>query len=619
MVTSRGRLNLHGERVIEVDGLEVPPAAAAGAIAGYSATQLFLTSARATMAEFTLDATNELAVARICRLVSGLPLAIELAASWARHLSCEEIAAEIGRNLGFLATTHKNVPARHRSLEAAFDHSWALLGDGARATLARMAVFRGGCDRPAASAVAGAELAGLAALADRSLLRRSSDGRYTVHELLRQYGETKLRLQPHLLAETQANHCRYYVGFLAAREDALTDARQSEARREIAVEIDNIRAAWEWAVAQLQPGLLEPALESMRVFLEINGWYAEGVRLFADAANAERAAAGDGTLLGAKLLARQAWCYHRLDRFEPARELIRASLAVLANAQPSLPAEEAHCLACLGNMAREVGDFSQSIADYEQSLARHRVAGNPRHIAYSLNGLAVAHAERGDFDLAQRFHEEGLALRRELGDIRGVATALVNLGFIALGQGRYRAVKPLEQEALAIFRQIGYPLGAAVALNNWGVACSNLEEYVEARPLLEECLAICRELGHRHTAAHTLGTLGGVAGALGDHNAAWQYAREGLQMAQEIASQSAMLYGLYGAAALLARQDEPERAVEVAALVYHHPATNRETKDRAGRLLAQLERSLPPPLLAAVQERGRSGRLEEAVAATLRR
>lgn len=617
LITSRERLNLYGERLIELTGLDIPTGLAAKAIADYDAARLFLNSAQNALASFTLSAENEQAVARICRLVSGLPLAIELAAAWVRHLNCAEIADEIERNLHFLATSQKNVPARHQSLQAAFEHSWALLSEAERDAFARLAVFRGGCGREAALAVTNSQLPVLAALCDKSLLHRDGGGRYSLHELLRQYAEGKLRSEPQALAATQTRHSEYYISFLSMREEAQSGARQNEVRREIAIEIDNIRTAWGWAIAQLQPSALEPILESLRIFLEYAGWYAEGVRLFGEAANVEQAQTNAGRPLLGKLLARQAWFYHRLDNFDAARQLIHQSLKIFHTAQPNLPAEEALCLQCLGNMARAVGDFDEAIEYSRQNLARHRRVGQPGPLAASLNTLAVAHAERGEFEEAQQLHMESLTLRRELGDQRGIATALVNLGFIALGRRQYAEVKPLEEEAVEIFREIGYPMGVAVALNNWGVACQMLGEYAEARAILQECLTLCRELGHRHIAAHALGSLGGVAGALGEYQAAWESTRKGLQMAREIGSISATLFGLVSAATLFARQGEKEQAVEVSTLIFHHPAANRETKDRAAQLLAELAEHLPLPTLLAAQERGRAKQLEAVAIATL--
>ncbi|MCB8943532.1 MAG: tetratricopeptide repeat protein [Ardenticatenaceae bacterium] len=616
LVTSRERLNLRGERLMELDGLELPPVPDKN-ISDYSAAQLFLNSARMVTPDFALNEGNQTAVTRICQLVNGLPLAIELAAAWVRHLTCAEIAHEIEQNLSFLATTQKDVPARHRSLQAAFEQSWALLSDEERTAFVRLSVFRGGCTREAATAVAQAHLSILAALCDKSLLRRDVDGRYTLHELLRQYAAQKLQTDQIHLSETQARHCQTTIRFLADHEAALNDARQNETRRKITAEIDNIRTAWEWAVNQQQPHMLEPALESLRLFLEYTGWYTEAVHLFEIAAEAEHKQKGEKSLLFGKLLARQAWFYHRQDRFELARPLIAQSQAIFHHAPSLLPAEEALCLQCLGNMARVTGEFVQAIAYFQQSLAQHRLVGDARYIATSLNGLAAALAEQGEFEQAYHLHQECLSLRRQMGDQQGVAITLVNLGNIALGQAKYAEGKPLEQEAIVIFREIGYPMGEAVALNNLGVACYMLGEYDEARGVLEECLTICRELGHRHIAAHALGTLGGVAGALGNYDEAWQYTHEGLQMAQAIGSVSAMLFGLMSTAVLLSRQGNYEQAAETAVLVYHHPSTNRETKDRAHQLLTQLETQPPASLLVAAQERGQVRQLEDVVSEIL--
>jgi DNA-binding SARP family transcriptional activator/predicted ATPase len=619
LVTSRARLNLYGERLIELSGLDAPPVTSAASIVHYSAAQLFLNSAREAAPNFVLDSDDERAVARICQMVNGLPLALELAAAWVRQLTCREIADEIERSMSFLATTQKNVPARHRSLQAAFEHSWALLIDDERRAFAQLAVFRGGCERDAVLAITQSTSSILAALCDKSLLRRNPAGRYALHELLRQYAEGKLRAEPQALDLAQARHCAYYVNFVKAREDALNDARQNEARREIVAEMDNVRAAWGWAVTRQRVGMLEPALEGMRLFFEHMGWYAEAVAAFGAAAEAVLAEAGGNSPLHAQLLARQAWFYHRRDQFEAARPLIERSLKILRAAQPLLPlfAEEALCLQCLANMARAVGNFDLAIEYSRQSLARYRIVGNPRPIAASLNSLAVAYAERGQLEDARRLHEECLEIRRAMGDRRGVATVLVNLAFAALAREAYAEVQPLAREALVIFREIGYPMGEAVALNNLGVACHMLGDYDEARALLNACLALSRELGHRHIAAHALSSLGGVAGARGDYATAWQLTREALQTAREIGSVSATLFGLVSAAKLLAEQGQWERAAEIASLVFNHAAANHETKNRARHLLDEVQAQLPTTTLAAMMGRGQAMSLDEAAVGVL--
>jgi predicted ATPase/DNA-binding SARP family transcriptional activator len=613
IVTSRERLNLHGERLVELDGLAVPPEAPGQDVEQFEAAQLFLAAARAAQPAFAPSAADQQAIAHICRKVAGLPLAIELAAAWVRHFRCDEIAAEISRNLSFLATTQQNLPARHRSLRAAFEHSWALLNAEERSAFARLAVFRGGCDLEAALAVTASSRTVLAALCDKSLVRRDPAGRYGLHELLRQFAHGMLEADRTDLQATQARHRDYYLALLSTLEASLGDARQSDARQRLMTEADNHRRAWAAAVNGQQTDLLSPALEGLRVFLELAGWYAEAVVLFTGAAEVEQARTRpDESLLG-RLLARAAWFHHRLDNFAAAQALSEQSLAMLASAQPRLPFEEAQCLQCQANMARAVGEFARSRDLARQSLELHRQAGDPGAIAAALNSLAVALAEVGDFEEAARLHQEGLELRRELGDRRGVATALVNLGFIGLGQGRFADTQRYSREALAIFRDIGYPMGEAVALNNLGVACQMLGEFVEAQAALAACVNLCRELGHRHILAHALGSLGGVAAANEAFGEAWGLLREALQTARMIGSVSALLFGLASTAEVLARQDQRERAAEIAAFVLEHGAANRETKNRADALLVGLAAQVPAPMLEAARAHGQAATLEALV------
>ncbi|HSR29272.1 MAG TPA: protein kinase, partial [Anaerolineae bacterium] len=192
LATSRLRLNVQGEQLFHLLGMEVPHGEATADAGAYSAVKLFVQGARRVRPGFELAGRDQQYVARICRLVAGMPLAILLAAAWVELLSPEEIEGEIAASLDFLETDLRDVPERQRSIQAVFDYSWNLLGERERAVFAGLSVFRGGFLREAAQAVTGATLRELKALVDKSLLHRTPTGRYEIHELLRQYGLEKL-------------------------------------------------------------------------------------------------------------------------------------------------------------------------------------------------------------------------------------------------------------------------------------------------------------------------------------------------------------------------------------------------------------------------------------------
>ncbi len=207
---------------------------------------LFAANAQRVRAHQQLSDAERDTALQICRLVEGLPLAIELAAGWPRVLSCAEIADEIKHNLDFLASTVLGIADRHRSMTVVFEHSWRLLTKDELRALAWLAVFRGGFGRAAAD-MAGAPLTLLWTLVARSWVRRVGEGRYDMHELAGQYAWQRLATDPDEVERAQQAHAIFYASLLATRFAALTGAGQLAATVEIAGEIDNIRAAWRWA------------------------------------------------------------------------------------------------------------------------------------------------------------------------------------------------------------------------------------------------------------------------------------------------------------------------------------------------------------------------------------
>ena len=214
LVTSRERLNVRCEWVFEVQGLAVPPHALTHAeqLAAYPALSLFAQHARRLRPTFTPGDHDWLAMARICRAVEGLPLAIELAAAWLPSLACTEIADELERSLDILRSTARDLPARHRSMRAVFDESWGLLSPAEQRVLGALSVFRGSFTRAAAQAVAGADLEMLFALIAKSLLRRTADDRFNLHDLVQQYAAAQLRQIDAADTAVHERHACYYLG-----------------------------------------------------------------------------------------------------------------------------------------------------------------------------------------------------------------------------------------------------------------------------------------------------------------------------------------------------------------------------------------------------------------------
>jgi tetratricopeptide (TPR) repeat protein len=451
--------------------------------------------------------------------LEGLPLGIELAACWTRLLTCEAIADEIGRSLDFLAATARDLPARHRSMRAVFDHSWALLDDTERQVLARLSVFRGGFGREAAEAVLQhigetpyAALAKLASLVDKSLLRplmaRNGEVRYDMHELLRQYAESKLAAMPEVYATAHDRHGGYFTSWVEGLAPQLKGPRQKAAAAEILTEIDNLRYAWHWAVTERRLGELHRMMRVMGWFYEVRGLLREGADAFCGAAGAlERLDAPvDGVARAAaqgEALAWQGWFALRQGELAQADALVRRGIQLLrsCDAQAALGA----ALLVLGAVDMARGAHPAACAAFEESRTIYQARGDGWGIALSLVGLGRVAALRGDRALALQLGGESLRRWSELGDPHGTIYVLNLLSALTTSSGDLAEAQTLLRRSLAISSANGDRWGIATALNQLGRLAQRQGEHTEAEYLLHESLVLFAECGDRWSHQAALG------------------------------------------------------------------------------------------------------------------
>ena len=599
LITSRERLRLPEEHLLDLGGLPQPEEDTAD-IFQSEAAQLFAACAARTGMSLPAGPEDGPAVRRICRLTQGVPLALELAASWLRALTCAEIAAEIEDSLSFLASSAPHLPERHRSMQAVFDHSWQMLTKEEQAAARRLSVFHGPFRRDAAVAVAGVSLADLLALVDKSLLRREN-GCFSAHELLRQYAAAHLaeRLEEKEAAEEARG--RYYARFLQRREESLGGAAQADALADIQAEIENIHAAWRWAVCQpltqAKRTFLDDVLEALYLFYWLSSWLQEGHTAFSRAAAAVNQT-GD-TLLAARIKWRQGEFGLWLGHYEEAEALFTDSIVVLRCAGQTV--ELAKAVEAHGRLHYWRGRFAPARRCFAESLRLSREVGFLAGQAQALNSLAnVLSEETADYEAPRRHYAESLALYRQLGDKVGVAKLLLNQGVLAQTDGEYAQAKRLYEESLQLYREAAYQYGVSAALSHLGQAATLLEAYDEARELLEQSLALHRESGNRPAAAATLRQLGRAMCRSGQSAAARQYLAEALQLAHELRSDRLALEILADTAVYLRQTERAALARAVLDFVRVECGDNQELLVYVQSVAADFDPAASPALPAVV-------------------
>jgi DNA-binding SARP family transcriptional activator/predicted ATPase len=611
IVTSRERLRLYGERVFTLPGLTLPDLeigepADQPVFNQAEAMQLFVRTARRAQHDFQLEAGNWRPVAQLCHFLGGMPLAIEVAASWVDTLSLLDILAEMQRDLDFLSSDLLDVDSRHRSIGKVLDYTWQRLPPNEQLVLAALSVFRGGFTRRAAQAIAmqasathkvktqtptiapaasPVTLSLLRELVQKSLLfYNPSRDRYEIHELLRRFVLGKLASYAGYETAVRQRHSAYYCAALQKWEADLKGSRQQRALAEIEADIENVRVAWRWAVEHDKTPQIAAALGGLFHFYDMRSWFQEGEQVFREAARRLRAmpTSREHAITVARLQARAGWFAFHLGQHEESVRLLQDSLVRLR--QQGAEAETAFNLNYLGAVLRHQGEYKRANHYLSEALCLARTYADDYQASISLNILGQTASLQGDYTTARRYCQEGLSLKRALGDHWGMTYSLTYLGRVARAVGEYEEAQRLFQESMGISKAIGDQRGVAFALQNLAGAAEALGQYSEAEKLYSQGLNIFRHIGNPLGATICLIRLAEVATTQDEMAAARRHLREGLQIALETGSTPNLLAGLLGLAGFWLKSDHPQGGIACLAFIENYPDNDPALQARAQQL-----------------------------------
>ena len=618
LVTSRERLNLLSEWVFDLHGLPVPPNDQVEQFDAFSSVALFLQCSRRVQAGFEIQEAERGWVLQICQTMEGMPLGIELSAAWVGLLSCKEIAQEIQSNFDFLSASLRDLPERHRSLRATLDHSWKLLIDEEREVLSRLAVFRSNFSLEAAQEICGASLSILASLKNKSLLYRTDQEFYSLHEIIRQYAEQKLRQDPGEDERVKDRHAAYYVQRLSEWEQALQSSRQLETFHEMALVIDNLSQGWRHMVTSCSPrsggsnrfcaDLLHSALFSISLFYEQRCRSLEAIPLFEESVEYMKTVQPEfegtedyspfNSVLG-HITGYLGLHHYYISQYEKTSGYFKEALQLLADSQSWV--EQAQVQVMLATFLALQGQLQAAVTLLVQSREVFRQEGVKWWYALATVNLGFHSINLGNLEHCEALFQEGFQLV-EPGDLRTELPLRNGFAQVLYFRGDYDRAEKLMRENLQLSYLFGNFRVTASIFGELGrvvLATGRIELAIE---YTQKSIQLLTEFGEMRDLATYQLYLGKCFAAKLDFQAAHDQFLLVITSSHASVSLAHRYWALLSFARIYLAEDQPGKALEITLLLQHCPTEHKRIEEESSQLLADLQAALPEEQVEAAMK-----------------
>lgn len=518
VTTSRQPLQVYGEWLYHLRGLSLVTDLARSQTC--AAVALFMQAARRVHYQFSPTMDDQALMLEICRLVNGMPLGIEIAASWLKHLSCAEVLKELKQHL------HSVDPAAPTEAMTALNQvvkqSWQMLSPREQQIMQSLAFFRGGFTREAASAITGARLADYSGLIDKSMVSRQPTGHYVVHEVMRHYA-SHLYLAEASHLKTAQRFVDYYLEMASTADAGILGGQQFTSIKQLAQEHDNLRECLRLCAGADSPSTALPHLGlklvgALGMFWFLANHWQEGYR-WSDHFLKLHQQTPPSLAQGMALLA-AGGISAVLDKYSVADQYVSTGSKMAARFGGKIPV--ARCLFVQSILRRLQGRYLESVDCGQQSMQLFMDAGDEG--GYQINLVNVGHAllKLGRYDEAISRFEECISLNQKIGLTLSLPYALINLGRVNAQLQQTQAARTYLQQSLQVTDQLGFLLYRAQAFCILGwleLSEGNLEQ---ALSFLQNSMNDYLHLGDREGQIAVMQGFGVAKAFQGDLKIAWQ-------------------------------------------------------------------------------------------------
>ncbi len=517
LVTSRESLGLQAEWRQVVNGLDFSQGEVSEAVL------FFQRNARRVAPHFELNETNMTAVLDLCHLVDGMPLALEIAAAWTRMMDAETILQQTQRSLDFLTAPMEDFPDRHRSIQAVIAQSWQMLSGRLQKVLGQLAFFGGTFTLEAALGIVdGLSMLDMATLLDKSLLNWQPNGRYQMHELLRQFVHSQPIEEP---AGFREAYGRYYLSFVAEQEQLLLGDNPPQAIEAMQRELGNIRLAWQWATEAGLVDLIAKSLDGLVAFYEFRGTYNEGRSQFKAAAEALPA-----SVLVNRLRLAEASCLRRLGDLTGAAALVNGVIAT------EWPETRLQAMIALAKVNEQASEYDKAIAILQVALELAEPMSREAAQIWGILGLVYGY--RGPMEERLKAHKQALAINVALADRLQTAECHNMLGMIYKDLGEYDEAIAHTNQALAIAEEMNHRESIGQFRHRMGVIYWRMGDIDQSKIWYEKSLTVATEINHKRLLSILFGGLGILAKRQRDYDEALRYYWRAIQLGKDLGDRS---------------------------------------------------------------------------------
>ncbi|GAB4264722.1 MAG: BTAD domain-containing putative transcriptional regulator [Candidatus Promineifilaceae bacterium] len=578
LITSQEPLYLREEWVLELTGLSVPQPDEPVAAESSSAVHLFIKIATRLSPNFAPTPADLQAIGQICRLLEGMPLGLELTAAWIRQYMPEKILQTLTEDMEMARSRFHNVPARHRSLQAAFNYALHRLSPALQHLFMQLGVLHGPFSVEAARQIAQASPEQLKALADKSLVRQLADGRFELHTMLRRYALMLLAENGDLHQQLAAAHTRYFCQFLLSQKPG-EGGEQREAIRQC---LPDIRAAWQETAVNHDYETLQETAVILHNFYSVQSWFQEGIETFKMALShldqqPVRSPTHAQTL--AELHSRLARMYIHIGKLAQANEALASAQSHLKSADN--PQKQSVILGYMAITAFYAGDFARAESLARQSLVLAQEQGDLDGVGFAYNFLGSCAKAQGHFAKAKALFLQSTAVYQQLDDALGEAMVVNNLGNTAQAMGEFEEARNYYQQCSRLFLSQNHIYGASTTLANAGRLATKQGDFAEAAALLQESLELKRKIGDVRGTAIALAGLADAAVSAHKPDVARPYLLEALTFATQSSDTTVTLEIFAISSRYFYLQGQTQLAAHFHAFILHHPATPEEVKQQA--------------------------------------